>query len=72
MKLQVTPTRVFALSASGRIYVLAACRDHQALAMGVPTPSSTPWWGTGWMWGEEEDIDFAEITPNEKLARKEK
>ncbi|KAJ3476287.1 hypothetical protein NLI96_g11263 [Meripilus lineatus] len=72
IKLQATPSRVFALSASGRIYVLASSVTHQELSPGAPTPASTPWWGTGWFWGEEEDIDFAEITPCERLEWKEK
>ena len=71
-KLQVTPDRVFALSASGHIYVLSASAANQELPVGTPTPSSTPWWGTGWMWGEEEAVDFVEVTPHEKLARKER
>ncbi|KAJ3541331.1 hypothetical protein NM688_g6101 [Phlebia brevispora] len=71
-KLQATHDRVFALSASGRIYVLSANMAQQALPAGAPTPASTPWWGTGWMWGEEEQIEFAEITPHEKLNRREK
>ena len=70
--LQLTPTRVFALSASGRIYVLSSRQADQALPSGAQTPASTPWWGTGWLWGEEEEVDFAEITPKEKLKRGEK
>ncbi|KAF7796898.1 hypothetical protein EIP86_008083 [Pleurotus ostreatoroseus] len=67
-KLQATPDRVFALSASGRIYVLSANTTQQELPAGAPTPSSNPWWGTGWLWGEEEQIDFAEVTAHEKLG----
>ena len=70
--LQLTPTRVFALSASGRIYVLSSRQADQALPSGAQTAASTPWWGTGWLWGEEEEVDFAEITPKEKLKRGEK
>ncbi len=44
----------------------------QELPTGSPTPSSNPWWGTGWFWGEEEQVDFAEITAHEKLKRNEK
>jgi len=69
---QATPTRVFALSASGRVYVLSSSADQQTLSPGTPTPGSSPWWGTGWLWGEEGDVDFAEITPNERLSWGEK
>ncbi|KAI0340522.1 RCC1/BLIP-II [Trametopsis cervina] len=72
VSLQSTIDRVFALSASGKIYVLSSQSSAQTLATGAPTPSSTPWWGTGWIWGEEEDVDFAEITSHEKLAWGEK
>lgn len=68
IRLQATADRVFALSASGRIYVLAANQANQELSAGQPTPSSNPWWGTGWLWGEEENVDFAEITPDQKLG----
>lgn len=68
VRVQATPSRVFALSASGRIYVLSSSATEQALPAGVPTPASSPWWGTGWLWGEEEYVDFAEILPSEKLG----
>ncbi|KAI0807193.1 RCC1/BLIP-II [Fomes fomentarius] len=72
VQLQLSPSRVFALSASGRIYVLSSRQTDQTLALGAQTPASTPWWGTGWLWGEEEQVDFAEITANEKLKRGER
>ncbi|OJT08890.1 Protein FMP25, mitochondrial [Trametes pubescens] len=71
-QLQLTRSRVFALSASGRVYVLSSRQAEQALPAGAPTPASTPWWGTGWLWGEEEEVNFAEITPNEGLKRGER
>ncbi|KAI0055499.1 RCC1/BLIP-II [Artomyces pyxidatus] len=64
---QVTDSRVFALSASGRIYVMSVEASKQSLAPGSPTPSSDSWWGTGWMWGEEVGVDFSEIVPAHKL-----
>ncbi|CCL98952.1 uncharacterized protein FIBRA_00960 [Fibroporia radiculosa] len=67
VRIQVTPSRVFALSASGRIYVLSSSAQQQTLPPGTPTPTSSPWWGTGWLWGDEEGVDFAEVTPHEKL-----
>jgi hypothetical protein len=63
---QVTESRVFALSASGKVYVVpvrAASRDVAWV------PSSAPWWGVGWLWGEEEKgVRHAEIVPAQKLA----
>ncbi|KIJ69336.1 hypothetical protein HYDPIDRAFT_123692 [Hydnomerulius pinastri MD-312] len=68
IKLQLTDSRVYALSASGKIYVFSANEEQQGLPTGKPTTSSTPWWGTGWIWGEEQAvIDFSEISPKEKL-----
>ncbi|KAI0831122.1 RCC1/BLIP-II [Trametes gibbosa] len=71
-QLQLTRSRVFALSASGRIYMLSSRQADQALSTGAQTPASTPWWGTGWLWGEEEEVDFVEITPSEHLKRSER
>jgi len=43
-------------------------QEHSA---GRPTPSSDSWWGTGWLWGEDETIDFAELTAAENLGWRE-
>ena len=72
VRIQTTPDRVFALSTSGHIYALPSTQAKQELAAGQPTPSSTPWWGTGWFWGEEESVDFAQLSANEKLGYGEK
>ncbi|KAF4615364.1 hypothetical protein D9613_003265 [Agrocybe pediades] len=71
VKLELTADKVFALSASGKVYVLAANVVEQEHAAGRPTPSSDSWWGTGWLWGEDETIDFAELTAAENLAWRE-
>ncbi|KIP09277.1 hypothetical protein PHLGIDRAFT_23026 [Phlebiopsis gigantea 11061_1 CR5-6] len=71
-RVQTTPDRVFCLSTSGHIYALSSRQADQQLAPGQPTPASTPWWGTGWLWGEEENVDFAQIAPSEKLGRGER
>ncbi|KAF8162931.1 regulator of chromosome condensation 1/beta-lactamase-inhibitor protein II [Crassisporium funariophilum] len=71
VQLQLTHGKVYALSASGKVYTLAADVLQQELRTGAPTPSSDSWWGTGWFWGEDETIDFAELHPAEKLGRKE-
>ncbi|KAI9433941.1 RCC1/BLIP-II [Lactarius indigo] len=65
-KVQVTESRVFALSAEGKVYVIPARATSQSL--GPPTPSSAPWWGTGWLWGEEAGTRHAEIVPAQKFA----
>jgi len=67
-QLKLTEGKVYALSASGKIYALSAEASKQKLRPGEPTPSSDSWWGTGWFWGEDETVDFAEITPREHLA----
>ncbi|TFY78019.1 hypothetical protein EWM64_g5994 [Hericium alpestre] len=70
--IQLTDSRVFALSASGNIYVLSSKEGKQKLPAGTPTLASSPWWGTGWMWGEDVGVDFTEIVPANKLAWGEK
>lgn len=64
-KVQVTESRVFALSASGKVYVVPARAARQDVAL---AQSSAPWWGTGWLWGEETGVRHAEIVPAQKLA----
>ncbi|KAJ3504015.1 hypothetical protein NLJ89_g8163 [Agrocybe chaxingu] len=71
VQLQLTEHKLCALSASGKVYVLATDITKQELPTGAPTPSSDGWWGTGWFWGEDEIVDFAEVHPSEKLARRE-
>ncbi|KAG1756442.1 regulator of chromosome condensation 1/beta-lactamase-inhibitor protein II [Suillus paluster] len=69
IRLQLTESRVYALSASGTIYVFAANAEQQKLPTAKPTPASTSWWGPGWIWGEEGNtVDFTEILPKKKLA----
>ncbi|KAF6764701.1 regulator of chromosome condensation 1/beta-lactamase-inhibitor protein II [Ephemerocybe angulata] len=72
IQLQLTDDKVYALSASGQIYVFAAKAKDQPKPVGAPIPSSDSWWGTGWLWGEDQTIDFAQLTPNDKLNRREK
>ncbi|KAG0705053.1 regulator of chromosome condensation 1/beta-lactamase-inhibitor protein II [Suillus ampliporus] len=68
IRLQLTESRVYALSASGKIYVFAVNAEQQ-LPTAKPTPATTSWWGPGWIWGEEGNTtDFTEITPKKKLA----
>lgn len=69
--LACAPTRVFALSASGNIYALSSS-DAQASSADKPLPASSSWFGTGYLWGEIETADFAEVTPDVKLGWNEK
>ncbi|TFK72204.1 RCC1/BLIP-II [Pluteus cervinus] len=71
VKLQLTESRVYALSASGKVYALASEASQQLLGPGRPTPASSPWWSTGWLWGEAEQMDFVEVVPTSRLAWRE-
>lgn len=71
MQLQLTERKLYALSASGKVYVIATDAMEQELRTYAPTPASDSWWGTGWFWGEDECVDFAEVTPAEPLAWRE-
>ncbi|KAH0584302.1 putative E3 ubiquitin-protein ligase HERC4 [Termitomyces sp. J132] len=71
-KLRLTEGKLYALSASGKVYALSTESAKQTLRPGAPTPSSDSWWGTGWLWGEDETVDFVEITPEETLSWGEK
>ncbi|KAF8844906.1 RCC1/BLIP-II [Paxillus ammoniavirescens] len=68
VKLQLTDSQVYALSASGKVYVFATNEAQQRLSVARPTPASIPWWGTGWISGvDQTTIDFTEISPKGKL-----
>jgi hypothetical protein len=64
-KVQVTESRVFALSAFGKVYVIPAQAASQDVAL---VPLSAPWWGMGRLWGEETGVPRAEIVPAQKLV----
>ncbi|KDR81766.1 hypothetical protein GALMADRAFT_60407 [Galerina marginata CBS 339.88] len=72
VELQLTDDKIYALSASGKVYTLAADVLRQELGAGSPTPSSDSWWGTGWLWGEDETVDFVELQPSDDLGRRER
>ena len=72
MQLKLTEGRVYALSASGKVYALSAEASKQEIRPGTPTPSSDGWWSTGWFWGEDETVDFVEVTPDNHLGWGEK
>jgi hypothetical protein len=61
---QVAESRVFALSASGRVYVMPA---HAAARQQNLAPSR---WGTSWLWGsgEEAGSHYSEIIPAQKFG----
>ncbi|KAG1877771.1 regulator of chromosome condensation 1/beta-lactamase-inhibitor protein II [Suillus subalutaceus] len=70
IQLQLTESRIYALSASGKIYVIAANAEQQKAPPPQPLPASTTsWWRPGWIWGAQGNaIDFMEITPKQKLG----
>ncbi|KAG2365754.1 regulator of chromosome condensation 1/beta-lactamase-inhibitor protein II [Suillus spraguei] len=70
IQLQLTESRIYALSASGKIYAIAANAEQQKTPPPKALPASTmSWWGPGWIWGAQGNaIDFIEITPKEKLG----
>ncbi|KIY51062.1 RCC1/BLIP-II protein [Fistulina hepatica ATCC 64428] len=62
VQLQSTASRVYALSASGKVYVISSAASKQALS----EPAKSSWWGTSWLPQESQTIDFARITPHVK------
>ncbi|EMD38580.1 hypothetical protein CERSUDRAFT_113764 [Gelatoporia subvermispora B] len=72
VRIQVTPTRVFALSKSGGIYVISSSASEQSWSKAEQKTPGTSWWGTGWFAGDNSDVDLLEIVPNEKLSKGEK
>ncbi|OCH95595.1 RCC1/BLIP-II protein [Obba rivulosa] len=72
VRIQVTPTRVFALSKSGNIYVISSSSAEQTRPAAAKRSAGSSWWGSGWFAGDNSSVDFAEIVPNEKLNGGEK
>jgi len=63
VQLQLTDDKVYALSASGKIYVLASSANKQVPSQS-PSTGSNSWWRTG----KGEMADFVEVTPATKLG----
>lgn len=70
-QLKLTETRLYALSASGKVYALATDAEKQKLPADNSTRNSC-WSTIGLFWRKDETADFAEITPTEPLAWGEK
>ncbi|KAK0210611.1 regulator of chromosome condensation 1/beta-lactamase-inhibitor protein II [Desarmillaria ectypa] len=72
VQLQLTESKLYALSASGKIYAMESYASKQSLPTGSLKPSSYPLWSMGWLWGKEEEaVDFVEIKPQQQLKRRE-
>lgn len=65
VKLQLTEYRVYALSASGKVYVLAADALNQEVLSGVHR--STGSWSS-WLWRENKTMQYQEIAPKQALG----
>lgn len=65
VKLQLTESKVYALSSSGTVYVLAA----DALSQEIPlnNPQSTESW-TKWLWEGRKTIQYEELSPQQGLG----
>ena len=71
--IQLTDTRVYALSKSGRIYVLSAESSRQSSKLQRAfLPAISTWYRPSWLLGQDELVDFVEILPKEHLSRGEK
>ena len=73
--MQVTGSRVFALSDSGRVFVIPAAQTASASAKQGPAPAGTPTFSSSstsrWLWGDDAgaaQAEYAEIVPAQKLA----
>ncbi|KAF9452253.1 RCC1/BLIP-II [Macrolepiota fuliginosa MF-IS2] len=71
VKLQLTEFKVYALSASGKVYVLAADALDQATPVNK-LPTNNSWFGTGWLLGNGKNIQYQELAPKENLSWNEK
>ncbi|KAH8117476.1 RCC1/BLIP-II [Phellopilus nigrolimitatus] len=69
---QATPSRVFALSASGKIYTLSVDTKTWKEKSGELSSSSSSWSLLRWGSSKEQDRDYVELGTDQKLGRSEK
>ncbi|KAL0579967.1 hypothetical protein V5O48_002051 [Marasmius crinis-equi] len=67
VQIQLSDSRLYALSSSGKIYILAASESQQALTPSVPPP----WWKKALGLGEKPST-FTEVTPSSSFSWGEK
>ncbi|KAJ3773826.1 regulator of chromosome condensation 1/beta-lactamase-inhibitor protein II [Lentinula raphanica] len=73
VQIQPTDARIYALSRSGKIYALDADLSRHSSSEPASTKRlNSPWWSTGWIWGEEVVGSFQEIIPRTQLSWGEK
>ncbi|KZT57038.1 RCC1/BLIP-II protein [Calocera cornea HHB12733] len=66
--LSVTAKKVYALSKSGKVYVLSA--DEARQEEGKQEPAA--WWTFAWIWRSQPTVGHVELKPDSALARREK
>lgn len=73
VKVELTETKIYALSAFGKVYVLAADALAQATPASNP-PTNISWYNMGWLLGNyrKQNIQYEEVTPKEILGWNEK
>ncbi|KZT28540.1 RCC1/BLIP-II protein [Neolentinus lepideus HHB14362 ss-1] len=70
VQLQLADSRVFALSASGQVYVLPSHPAVEDSVISTQPSTGASWWSL--LGGQEDNIHYAEISPSESLSRREK
>ncbi|EJU05539.1 RCC1/BLIP-II [Dacryopinax primogenitus] len=66
--LTITESKVYALSSSGRVFVLSAKESRH----GNIKEESSPWWTTSWLWHTQPTLDHVELKPEFPLRGREK
>ncbi|KAF8631424.1 hypothetical protein AX17_005101 [Amanita inopinata Kibby_2008] len=67
-QIQLTESKVYALSESGKVYILSSISSNQHRRTGSLSSARNSWWGAEWIWGKGDSVDFVEVVPREKLA----
>ncbi|KAG8861942.1 hypothetical protein FRB96_002385 [Tulasnella sp. 330] len=63
--------KVYALSRSGKVYVLSSKQKAQAVTDETPGMRSS-WWSVSWLWNAKPNIDHVELLPEPKRQQSEK
>jgi len=68
IQLQLTESKIYALSSSGMIYTLSAKESNQALALGQKPIETKSALSSLALWKEADKVDFVELQPSSALG----
>ncbi|KAG8895115.1 hypothetical protein FRB99_000759 [Tulasnella sp. 403] len=71
VKLAMSASKIYALSSSGKVYVISSDIGKQAVNADTPGVRMS-WWNPARLWQTQPSVDFIELHPGSKLASNER